>query len=244
MLLAAAAAVVSPSATIRSAGAQTQLTNDQIVRNFDVIALRNEHVRLRDPRITKWLRPIRFHIQMDVPVAPIVQKDARDHMARLSHLTGLPIREVATRRAANFLIVFTRMSLFEQRIREHLRPFNAALARRLYRASCIGIFRRATATNEILRGIAIIPVDFARERGILYGCIVEETTQLMGLPNDSETVYPSIFNDRSKLDDLSWQDKLLLRMLYHPSMKAGMRRRAALAVARRILPELRGPHGQ
>ena len=225
------------------AGAQGRLTNAQIVRNFDVIALRNEHVRLSDPRITKWLTPIRYYIQQDVRIAPIVLKDARDHMARLSRLTAISVREVYAPRFANFVIVFTRSSLFARRIRENLRPYNASLARRLNRAACIGIFRRSTATNEILRGVAIIPVDFARERGILYGCIVEETTQLMGLPNDSPDVYPSIFNDASRLDDLSWQDKLLLRMLYHPAMKVGLRRRAALAVARRILPALRGSDG-
>ncbi len=218
---------------------QARLSDAQIVRNFDVIALRNEHVRLRDPRITKWGRPIRYFLQQDVQISPIVAKDARDHMARLSRLTGVPIREVGARRAANFLIIFTRMRLFEQRIRENLRPYNPALARRLNRASCIGIFRRATDSNEIVRAVAIIPVDFARERGILFGCIVEETTQLMGLPNDSSDVYPSIFNDESRLDDLSWHDKLLLRMLYHPQMRAGLRRREALAVARRILPGLR-----
>ena len=213
------------------------------MRNFDVIALRNEHVRLRDPRITKWLRPIRYFVQRDVAIEPVVMKDVRDHMTRLSRLTGLGIREVLSPRAANFLIVFTRMALFEQRIRENLRPYNPALARRLNRASCIGIFRRSMATNEILRGVAVIPVDFARERGILFGCIVEETTQLMGLPNDSSDVYPSIFNDHSRLDDLSWHDKLLLRMLYHPAMTAGLRRGPALAVARRILPALRAPAG-
>ena len=61
----------------------------------------------------------------------------------------------------------------------------------------------------------------------------------MGLPNDSNDVYPSIFNDKGRLDDLSEQDVLLLRLLYDPRMKAGMSRDDALNTARRILPELR-----
>ena len=74
---------------------------------------------------------------------------------------------------------------------------------------------------------------------MLKSCIVEETTQVMGLPNDSSDVRPSIFNDRGGLDDLSGQDVLLLRLLYDPRLKAGMTRDEALATARRILPELR-----
>ena len=69
--------------------------------------------------------------------------------------------------------------------------------------------------------------------------IVEETTQSMGLPNDYKEVYPSVFNDSSRLDDLTEHDILLLRLLYDPRMKAGMKRDEALAVAREILPELR-----
>ena len=236
--------VLSAAVPTSPVAAQSRLSNAQIVRNFDVIALRNEHVRLRDPRITKWRRPIRYFIQRDVPIEPIITKDLRDHMRRLATLTRLPIQEVDQRTTANFIIIFTRMSLFPQRIREHLRPFRPALAQRLSRAACIGIFRRVTGTNEIVRGVAIIPVDFARERGILYGCIVEETTQLMGLPNDSSDVYPSIFNDQSKLDDLTWHDKLLLRLLYHPAMKVGTDRLRALAIARRILPALRAQTGR
>lgn len=220
------------------------MSDAQIVRNFDIIALRTEHVRLRDPKITKWRRPIRYFVQRDVAIESVIAKDLRDHMQRLARLTGLPFSEVEQRSAANFVVVFTRMSLFPQRIREYLRPYRPALARRLGQAACIGIFSRSTRTNEIVRGVAIIPVDFARERGILYGCIVEETTQLMGLPNDSGDVYPSIFNDHSRLDDLSWHDELLLRLLYHPAMRVGMKRGPALAVARRILPSLRQQMGR
>jgi len=44
----------------------------------------------------------------------------------------------------------------------------------------------------------------------------------MGLPNDSDKVFPSIFNDKSHDDYLSGLDLLLLKLLYRPEMKAGM----------------------
>ena len=53
-------------------------------------------------------------------------------------------------------------------------------------------------------------------------CVVEELTQVLGLVNDSSDVYPSIFNDRSFNDFLSGLDYLLLKILYHPELRAGM----------------------
>ncbi|POB67546.1 hypothetical protein CRN59_25000, partial [Vibrio vulnificus] len=52
--------------------------------------------------------------------------------------------------------------------------------------------------------------------------IVEEITQVLGLPNDSDQAYPSIFNDNSPEELLSPLDIVLLKLLYQPEIKAGM----------------------
>lgn len=79
--------------------------------------------------------------------------------------------------------------------------------------------------NSIKKAIVIIPVDRARAHAKLLSCVVEELTQIMGLPNDSENVFPSIFNDKSHDDYLSGLDFLLLKLLYRPEIKIGMNKK-------------------
>ncbi len=76
--------------------------------------------------------------------------------------------------------------------------------------------------SSIKHATIIIPVDRARAHGKLLSCVVEELTQIMGLPNDSDKVFPSIFNDKSHDDFLSGLDYVLLKLLYHPRIKIGM----------------------
>lgn len=61
---------------------------------------------------------------------------------------------------------------------------------------------------------------------------------MMGLPNDSDKVFPSIFNDNSIDSFLTGLDYVLLKMAYHPALKAGMSSdevRAALPLALKAL---------
>ena len=54
-------------------------------------------------------------------------------------------------------------------------------------------------------------------------CIVEETIQVLGLPADRATYFPTVFtNDRVRSVALSINDKILLRALYDPAIKTGM----------------------
>lgn len=226
-----------------SAGA-LELSNAEILRNFDVIAFRNEMREVTNPRVSKWVRPIRLYKQFDAIIAPGVEDFLDKHMDRLARLTGVSISGVTTRRQANFVIIFTRR---EDYLKTALAQFDpegggasSELRARLKRTHCLGIYRARESNAELVRAIVIIPVDSTRKRGILKRCIVEETTQSMGLPNDSDDANPSIFNDRSRLKDLTPHDILLLRLLYHPDLRVGMARLDALRIAEQILPRLRG----
>ena len=66
----------------------------------------------------------------------------------------------------------------------------------------------------------------------------EEITQILGLPNDSDEVYPSVFNDHSIDIELSAQDILLVKLLFDPRLRPGMPRADALANVRMILGEM------
>ena len=53
-------------------------------------------------------------------------------------------------------------------------------------------------------------------------CIHEEIAQALGLPNDSPTARPSIFNDDEEFALLTKQDELMLKILYNPALHPGM----------------------
>ncbi|HAS26883.1 MAG TPA: hypothetical protein DCR64_15765, partial [Vibrio sp.] len=74
-------------------------------------------------------------------------------------------------------------------------------------------------------------------RGKLVACIVEEITQVLGLPNDSDKAYPSIFNDHTPEDLLSPLDVVLLKLLYEPELKAGMTKSEVKPIVRKILKQ-------
>lgn len=216
-----------------------QLPEEIILRNFGAIAFGSEHQRILRPRVMKWVTPIRYRPESRVDVLPAVLDDLHNHMRALARITGHPIRPARRGERANFRILFTRLSAFRSDIASNLRPPNPQLVRRLRQADCIGILRARGRDNAIVSAIAIIPVDHARSRGLLFHCIVEETTQLMGLPNDSDAADFSIFNDRSRQDDLGCQDKIFLRLLYHPDLRVGTYQPQALRVARRLLRRLK-----
>jgi hypothetical protein len=60
----------------------------------------------------------------------------------------------------------------------------------------------------------------------------------MGLLNDSDDVFPSIFNDQSIDGYLSGLDYLLLKILYHPKIKMGMKETRVRELVAEVLTEL------
>lgn len=237
-----ALAVLAAVMSAPCAGAE-ELTNAEIIRNFDVIAFHNEVRDIPNPRVTKWIRPIRAYKQFDEAITADTEDFLDKHMTRLADVTGLDISYVDTAGDANFLIIFTRRADYMATALKHIRPGKRGvprnIARQLASTNCLGVFSVRPQNGEVERAVVVIPVDHAIRHGLMTRCIVEETTQSLGLPNDSDDANPSVFNDRSRLTDLSAHDLLLLRLLYQPELAVGMPRRAALLTAARLLPRLR-----
>ena len=85
---------------------------------------------------------------------------------------------------------------------------------------------------------AVIVVNSERDKFGINHCLLEEISQSLGLPNDSDLIRPSIFSDRDQLTEPSRTDKILLKALYHPRLKAGLARREAIRAVRKIIAEL------
>lgn len=87
---------------------------------------------------------------------------------------------------------------------------------------------------------ALIYVDIDDHIDIQESAIVEELTQSIGLPNDTNKYPNSIFyNDKSEkgiiTKEYSKMDTDIIRLLYHPKMKPGLNSKQAENVIKKIL---------
>jgi hypothetical protein len=220
------------------AGALVVLGNDglrldTLLRDFDIVAFGAEFDQQTDGRLHKWTGPIRYYLDIRAGQAELYRRLTIEHLALLEELTRLDIIEVGDPRQANVVIAFDRDADLHETAAHYAPGLDRAM---LHGSLCFGMYAMS-ASGEIVRGVIGIPSDRAASDGKLPHCIVEETTQVLGLPNDSDEVAPSIFDDRSVLDALSEHDRVLVRLLYDRRLTAGMPRAEALAVARTVLRE-------
>lgn len=212
------------------------LSREKLLRNFDIIVFRNEFNDRVDTRLRKWVDPIRVYLDVRAGDPALMQSLVADHLRNLSELTGHDIALVRTLQEANVVVAFERDSNLDQVGIDYFES-GFDIAAIMQSNVCYGRYH-ANTRNEIFRAVIVIPTDRAMSRGRLPACIVEELTQVLGLPNDSEEVFPSIFNDKSIDEDLSKQDKILVRLLYDPRLRPGMARTEVLRRVRAILEEM------
>jgi hypothetical protein len=216
----------------------TELSHEQLLRNFDIIVFRNEFDGRVDERLRKWVEPVRIYLDIRAGDPEILGRIVEAHVRDLTEITGYDIATVGDREAANVTVVFERDSRLDRVGSDYFSTeFDIRMVMRTN--LCFGRYHSNVA-YEIFKAVIVIPTDRAMSRGKLPACIVEETTQVLGLPNDSEEVFPSIFNDRSIDDELTEQDKVLLRLLYDPRLRPGMPREQVLRRVGEILEEI-GP---
>lgn len=188
-----------------------------ITQAFSEIALKNEY-DVAKHRVRKWRIPVRVFVEHQVGDRALHTQLVQMHLAHLAEITEHDIQLVDTLLDANLHLVFTRQSQWESEV---MRLMGPSSAKNVHGSVCMAKFA-LNAKSEIERAWVIIPVDQAQMHGKLVACVVEEITQVLGLPNDSEKVFPSIFNDKTPQDLLTGLDFILLKLLYNPSIRAGM----------------------
>ena len=197
---------------------QSWQSPEYIEKAFIEIALKDEY-RSTQMRVSKWERPIRYtfvyrHLSSYAPFEKMVHM----HMAQLMDITGHSIDYTDQTDHANFKIVVTKDQYYQQTIERFTHAKIPDLSKE---TNCMATIHH-NARHAIDQAVVVIPIDYAVTHATLPACIVEELTQSMGLPNDSDWVYPSIANDASKIELLSGLDYILLKLLYSPELKAGM----------------------
>jgi len=211
---------------------------DYLLNSFVDIALNNEHSPQRSP-VRKWITRIDYFLVHRGGDEALHSHLIRTHFEQLSAITGLTIRPAKSQKAANYLIVLSS----EDQLKDDLLNFfgwrSITQREKFFRESiCLGTFV-STEHSVINHAIVIIPVDRAKALGRLEACVVEELTQVLGLPNDSIKVFPSVFNDLSSDVYLSGLDYLLLKMLYDPRVIAGMDENSLRPILKKIVDEFK-----
>ena len=185
-------------------------------------------------RVRKWDGPV------DVVIAGSASGNykefAQKHLDELSRLTGLEISltEGPAQRRTNFLVVVDDRKAIDQVLADMEVPYeNRELNSR---ATCFALV--APETERIVAAITAIPSEHPEE--IIRHCILEETTQALGLYADADMIQPSVFSERThpSLTELPLNDKIIVRTLYDPRITPGMPREEALEVAREVIGEL------
>lgn len=206
-----------------------------IVDSFFEIALKNEYSK-KGQYVRKWpASGIRYHYVHRVADKRLHEDLSELHLRHLQMITGLPIAPARSAKEASLIIVFSREDRLNDDLQHYFGMRSAREREDFFRHSvCLGHFS-TQPDGTIDKAVVIIPVDRARDRAKLVDCIVEELTQVLGLPNDSEKVYPSIFNDRSVDHLLSGLDYILLKILYDPHLRPGMNKAEAMPVVQSIV---------
>lgn len=167
---------------------------------------------------------------------PLLLEPIHAHLRDLQFLTGIRFIETRSPKKSQFNIYLTQDRYFRKHISRFVK--NQKFADRLARKSnCFASFT-TTSNHQITQANIVIPADHTFKKGLYVACVIEETTQVMGLPNDSDWVSPSIANDLDKQELLSPLDRMFLKTLYDPSLKPGMTIKEARPKIRHIIHRL------
>jgi len=217
-------------ASISIEAAERWQNDSYLIDSFMTIVMEREYKETTAPRFTRWQQPIRLQLISESGDPSLQLAIIKVQAAHLTRITGHPITLVTTQ--PNLTLIMTdhqRMKRWVKRTMGTAPSVTLALKEGL----CLANFA-SNPQHAIHKATIIIPVDYSSAKGRFLDCVVEEFSQVMGLPNDSDKVFPSIFNDHSIDRFLTGLDYVLLKLAYHPALKPGMSSaevRAALPIA-------------
>ncbi len=234
-LLAAALLFAAPAAA-----AERTVPVDELVSYFDTIVFGSEFADVGEanPVVTKWAKSrltVSLMLRATEQHLASVQKNLDDISKWVPlKFVGVPKDKGSS---ADIQILFVNGTEMGQvPVPEENRPALKAIV--ATNPNCF-FLNWKQPKSRIVKALIVANVD--RDIAVLNSCLLEELTQSLGLPNDSDQLRPSIFSDKDRLYELAPQDRMLLYALYHPMMKAGLPRKEALEVARDIFTRLASP---
>jgi len=227
-------------------GADTPFTARDLAENFIRIAFYDEFserggrlvAASSENRLHRWEEPVRVTVEFGASV-PATQRAAdrasvAGYVARLSALTGLPMRMTGWRANHTVLILNSDERAAAATRIAALAPATGEAAVRSVvempaETYCTVFAFTAGKSATYSRAVTVIRGELPER--LRLACIHEELAQSLGLVNDWPRARPSIFNDNEEFALLTRQDELMLKMLYDPRLRPGM----TLAEARPIV---------
>ena len=234
-----------------TAPADAPYSVDDLVRNFERVALYDEYVdvggrfvRSETPALLRrWNRPVRVGVMTSGSVPPAEAARDRANVAgftrKLARLTGTDMR-MSNDAEVNFLVLFMNSEEREAFARQATTryPAFAPAVVDAMRDTPLDTFCTAYAFgdpgNPSVYSAVMILIRAEHPPLTRLSCVHEEMAQAMGLPNDSPDARPSLFNDSLEFALLTEHDEILLRMLYDPRLRPGM----TAAQVRPLLPAI------
>ncbi len=250
----AALALAVPLCLGGSVAAADAPSVDDMMRHFDNVVFGTEIEGAQAAtQVQKWMTPIRVSIsamqgemidkgngQRELKLS-FVRPDKgyvdiiRKHLTTLVKLTGTDNEKSNAEqdKPANFVIKFVpRLAMGQPFIAQDVDP---DVLKRLSRPGVCYFLTQSISTGAMFRSLIVVNNELPPDQ--MDACLLEEMTQAMGLPNDSDIVTPSIFNQKSVRRDLADSDVLLLKTLYDKRLPAGTPRKDALRIGREIMLE-------
>jgi len=209
-------------------------TDQYITQSFMRIALSSEYGQVV-PMVRKWQSELRVYVEHLHGDGVMQDSLVSAHLRHLQQVTGLAIRRVESARQANVTVHFATEQVLAGVMRQQR---NNQLIGLLSGNMCLAHWR-ASSSGAMQQAQVYIAVDQALRHGGLVTCIVEELTQILGLPQDDSRVTPSIFSDHSGHVLLTGLDETLLRLLYSSDIHSGMSVGEVNQVLPRVIARLR-----
>ena len=186
-------------------------------------------------RIRKYDGPVRIFV--DNRAKPDRRKELAAILADIKQrIEHLDIAIVETRDKANIVVLLVRDRDLARTIRSVYGRERARSIQKSLEPQCLSSFRKAD-DFRITHSDVILVTDAGEF--IFYDCAYEEILQALGPINDDSTVRWSMFNDKVQMGFFGVYDQYILNILYHPRIRAGMRRDEVRAVLPQVLPDVR-----
>ncbi len=245
------ASVASGHMRTDTAPRDARFTRTDLIDNFMAVALFDETnnpnggARRAEAPLRRWEQPVRFGIYFGEDVPLDQQREdltnIRGFASQVARATRHPVTVSNTN--ANFHVLV--LNEHERRTwHSQLRRILPDLPVQLVRAilhlprhkQCQMLAWDPTGSGTFTQAIALVRAEHPNLTRL--SCFHEELAQGMGLPNDSPDARPSIFNDDEEFGLLTRHDEYLLRILYDPRLRPGMRAREARPIVENIVSGL------
>lgn len=227
--------------TLLAGGTRAQNVSEarRILNLYDALALGGAEA---DGKVYRWKRPVRVRV-VGSP-SGLYRRWASNVVSGLADATGHSLQMSEVLSAEILLLFVPSMSavldgqhntLLDRYFQDHDARDRLFGQFRQDRAVCGG--KLNAIGNELVEAVVLVPED--RLPPVVHACLSAQLARAMGLPHKSDADANSVMAERSPHSHLTGDDKMVLSLLYHPRMMAGLSRQEALTIAESIMPDLR-----